>query len=684
MVMTADRDTHALAGRRTGDGMVMAVDRTREFRNAARRTTLVRTLRIVFPVGALALLGVYGLSIARTAGLVGTETLPEIAIRKILPEDLAMKNPRYEGFNKDGGSYVFTAKTADRDLTLPNVVKLNGIVGEIYQADKTRTDITAARGVFNNEKNLLDLYDEINVDSESGLKARLTRATILTKEDLLTSDEPVLVEFPNGSVRSKRMTLRQKAREATFAEDVAVSLTPPPDEKSKAPAQTTPGEAAPSEAADANTLFTPSNGPINIDANRLDINDTGKTALFTGNVRAEQAGSHLTTPELEVFYEGEGMMGGAAPKAASADGPTAAAAGKLKRIVAKKPVVMQRENGDVVTSDSAEFNAQAETAVLAGGVVMTSGADRRAVGDRVEIDQASGSVLLIGNVVVTQSENELRGGRLAIDRNHGTARLTSPPGAASGPGRISARLVRDADAKKPAASDEKSAKGGAGGLASFKTNPGAPVEVNADSLDVDDKHKVAVFRGEVEAAQDTFKIRCAELSAFYKGEAGLVDAANPGAAPKGGAKESTELTRIEAKKNVRVTSKDGQTATGDWADFDAKANKVTMGGNVVLSQGKNMVRGTRLLIDMTTGETKIDTAPQNTAASPSGGGWVTKTPVEPAAPSQGRASAVFFPQDLQQQGEKSGKEKAKAAPTGDTVDGWSASEPPTPSGQPPN
>ena len=98
-----------------------------------------------------------------------------------------MKNPRYEGFGEDGGSYVFTAKTAEQDLSMPNVVKLNGIVGEVYQADKTRTDITAMRGVFNNEKSLLDLYEEINVDLQSGLKARLTQATILTKEDLLTS-----------------------------------------------------------------------------------------------------------------------------------------------------------------------------------------------------------------------------------------------------------------------------------------------------------------------------------------------------------------------------------------------------------------------------------------------------------------------------------------------------------------
>lgn len=675
MAMTADRSPTMFEGRRPGDGMVMIVDRTTEFRRAGRRTAIVRALRVAFPVGAIALLGLYGLSIARTAGLVGSETLPEIAIRKILPEDLAMKNPRYEGFNKDGGSYVFTAKTAQQDLSLPGIVKLNGIVGEVYQADKTRTDITATRGVFDNEKNVLDLFEAINVDSQSGLKARLTRATILTKEDLLTSDEPVQVEFPNGSVRSKRMTLRQKAREATFADEVVVVLTPPPDDKPQAPA-----EDAQKAAAEGSALFAPSNGPINIDAQRLDIDDTAKTALFTGAVRAEQAGSHLTTPELEVFYEGEGMMGGAAPKPAAADGTAASPAGKLRRILAKKPVVMTRDNGDVVTSETADFDAQAETAVLTGGVVMTSGTDRRAASERVEIDQTAGTVLLVGNVVVTQGDNELRGGRLAINRTVGTARLTTPPEAARGPGRINARLIRGADSggkSKPSGNAQAGEGENAGAFGSFKTNPEAPVDITADSLDVDDRRKVAVFRGEVDAAQDTFKIRCAELSAFYKGEAGLVDAADPTAAAKDGEKKGTELTRIEARKNVHVTSKDGQNATGDWADFDAKTNKITMGGNVVLSRGKNIVRGTRLLIDMTTGESKIDTAPQNTESEPSGGGWVTKTPAEPAVSSQGRASAVFFPQDLKQD-EESGKKKSKTAPTSETVDGWSATAPPDP------
>jgi len=669
MATTVDMGPTAGSARRTGDGVMLAVDRTDEFRRASRRTALVRALRIACPVTIVLLLGTYALSIARTAGLVGPDTLPAIAIRKILPEDLTMQNPRYEGYSKDGGSYVFTAKTAAQDFAQRNVVKLNGIVGEIYQANKSRTDITAVRGVFDNEKNLLELFEEINVDSQSGLKARLTRASILTKEDLLTSDEPVLVEFPNGSVRSKRMTLRQKAREATFVEEVAVILTPPADEKQKA------APAAEGKTAEDSALFTPSNGPINIDANRLDINDTGKTALFTGSVRAEQSGSHLTTPELEVFYEGEGMMGaGAAPDAEAASTMPGASAGKVSRIVAKKPVVMKRVNGDVVTSDTADFDAKNQSAVLSGEVIMTSGTDRRAAGDRVEIDEARGSILLVGNVVVTQGGNELRGSRLAIDRTGGTAKLITPPDATGGPGRIAARLVREANdrlpAKKQAQSDDDASP-----LGSFKTNPNAPIDITADSLDVDDHRKLAVFRGDVDATQDTFNIRCAELSAFYKGEAGLVDAADMGAQRQG--KSKTELTRIEARKDVHVTSKDGQTATGDWADFDTKANKVTMGGNVVLSKGKSMVRGTRLVIDMTTGESKIDTAPQNTAANPAGGGWVTKDPAEPAAAGKGRASAVFFPEEMQKDQEAAKKKKKAGTPAPETsVDGWSATASP--------
>ena len=40
--------------------------------------------------------------------------------------------------------------------------------------------------------------------------------------------------------------------------------------------------------------------------------------------------------------------------------------------------------------------------------------------------------------------------------------------------------------------------------------------------------------------------------------------------------------------------------------FDTKTNLVTMIGGVVLTQGKNVLRGDRLLVDMTTGVSRVE------------------------------------------------------------------------------
>ena len=54
-----------------------------------------------------------------------------------------------------------------------------------------------------------------------------------------------------------------------------------------------------------------------------------------------------------------------------------------------------------------------------------------------------------------------------------------------------------------------------------------------------------------------------------------------------------------------VTQKD-QVVTGETAVFDTKTNLVTMLGGVVLTQGKNVLRGDRLLVDMTTGVSRVE------------------------------------------------------------------------------
>jgi lipopolysaccharide export system protein LptA len=78
-----------------------------------------------------------------------------------------------------------------------------------------------------------------------------------------------------------------------------------------------------------------------------------------------------------------------------------------------------------------------------------------------------------------------------------------------------------------------------------------------------------------------------------------MQAATPG--PGG----SSSIRRLEAKGSVVVTQKD-QVVTGETAIFDTRANLITMTGGVVLTQCKNVLRGDRLKVDMTTGVSRVE------------------------------------------------------------------------------
>lgn len=622
-------------------------ENARRFARARRHTRRVRFLRKTLPLAAVGVVVLYVAIVMQTLGWVNG--LPQVAIPSIIPENLAMANPRYEGFNEDGGSYVVRAETAVQDLTDLSLITLNGITGDLTDANKVKTNLKAAHGLFNNKSSELELYDGIDIVSDNGMRARLTRATIFTKKNVVVSKEPVVVELAAGTIRSKEMTLRNKTREVTFLNAVQARLTP---EK---------GAGKKPAAAAGPPLISAGNGPIDIVANRLDINDSKRLATFSGSVRAVQGDATLETASLTVSYEG------------GQQGSTPGAGAKIGRILSTTPVVLTRAPQERVTAQSLDFDALTEVAVLTGDVVMTSGTERHVSSHTATIDQKADTVLLTGNVVAIQGRNQLAGERLLVERSSGRTHLSSPAAGGSGPGRITSRFYRgDADGSKQAKQWQTALATGTK-AAVFKTDPNAPIDLEADRLDVDDRAKTAIFKGDVQARQGDFLVRTAELRAHYTGQAGL--------APQKGAGQAAQLTRIEARGKVIVTSKDGQSATGDWADYDAKTNKVTLGGDVVLTQDKNIVRGTRLLIDMDTGESIIQNDPSGAwtaKAAPEGTtsatGFVVQTPKGGSRP-----SAIFYPH--RRQNEPKADTAPAPAPTTDSPsqpaigDGWSATPP---------
>lgn len=138
-------------------------------------------------------------------------------------------------------------------------------------------------------------------------------------------------------------------------------------------------------------------------------------------------------------------------------------------------------------------------------------------------------------------------------------------------------------------------------LQGFSQNRDKPIQIKSQSFELRDKDRKATFTGNVHVVQGDIIIRCKSLVVTYEPDtsAGGAKAAQPG--PGG----RSQISKLEAQGGVIVTQKD-QTATGDSGFFDVRNNTVTLIGNVVVSQGQSVMRGERLVVDLTSGVSRVE------------------------------------------------------------------------------
>src|SRR6516225_8958719 len=168
---------------------------------------------------------------------------------------------------------------------------------------------------------------------------------------------------------------------------------------------------------------------------------------------------------------------------------------------------------------------------------------------------------------------------------------------------------------------QSSVQGVPNAMQGFTQNRDQPIQIEAASLEMRDKEKKATFSGNVKVVQGDTTMTSKTLLVFYEssqatsqGQSTSPPAANAKSAAKSasampaatpGPGGASSIKRLEARGNVVVTQKD-QVVTGETAVFDTKTNLITMVGGVVLTQCKNVLRGDRLFVDMTTGVSRVE------------------------------------------------------------------------------
>jgi lipopolysaccharide export system protein LptA len=152
-------------------------------------------------------------------------------------------------------------------------------------------------------------------------------------------------------------------------------------------------------------------------------------------------------------------------------------------------------------------------------------------------------------------------------------------------------------------------QGVANPLQGFSQNRDEPVKITADKLSVRPKENVATFTGNVHVIQGDTDMRSKTLVVYYVDDSakdtGKAAPGAPIAAAQPGPAGQQQIRRIEASGDVLVTQKD-QTAKGERGTYDAVANTVTLTGSVVVTRGKDVMRGERLVVDLATGVSHIE------------------------------------------------------------------------------
>jgi lipopolysaccharide export system protein LptA len=158
-----------------------------------------------------------------------------------------------------------------------------------------------------------------------------------------------------------------------------------------------------------------------------------------------------------------------------------------------------------------------------------------------------------------------------------------------------------------AALAQSSVQGVPNAVQGFSVNRDQPIQIEAATLEVRDKDSIATFSGNVHVIQGDTHLRSKTLKVFYEpeGKQGGQQATRPAKAATPGPGGQQQIQRLEAGGGVVVMQKD-QTASGDEGVFDTRTNSVTLRRNVVVKQGQNILRGDRLIVNLQTGVSRME------------------------------------------------------------------------------
>lgn len=126
-----------------------------------------------------------------------------------------------------------------------------------------------------------------------------------------------------------------------------------------------------------------------------------------------------------------------------------------------------------------------------------------------------------------------------------------------------------------------------------------PIEIVSDALEVLQNEHKAIFTGNVIATQGTINMRAQKMTVYYR-----EDSPNDPSEPAEAAALGKGIYRIESQGKVFFTTPQ-ETAQGDTAIYYVDTNTINLENNVYLTRGKNVLKGSKLTYNLTSGRSVL-------------------------------------------------------------------------------
>ena len=129
------------------------------------------------------------------------------------------------------------------------------------------------------------------------------------------------------------------------------------------------------------------------------------------------------------------------------------------------------------------------------------------------------------------------------------------------------------------------------------------IDISADRLEVRTEDNKAIFEGGVEAIQEDLTLKADRVIVHYQAKKPL--------GAEGGA---PAISRIDVAGHVQLLSP-SESVKSEWGVYDLEERLITLGGNVFLERGEAQLQGDRLLVNLDSGVTTLETADTGTAGT---------------------------------------------------------------------